>query len=138
MCGDGLVSPGTFERKVIVAPNSPIERAKPSTSPASTPGTLSGNVTLQNTRAGRAPSVRAAPSSRTSTASIDSRIARAISGSAITDRTSALQGTSVSVRVGPGGRTTVKIKTRLQPQNALPKIHRDTKTDPDTTQQDNT
>src|SRR3546814_10507679 len=91
MCGDGLVSPGTFETKVIVAPNSPIERAKPSTSPASTPGTLSGNVTLQNTRAGRAPRVRAALSSRTSTATIDSRLARPISGSAITPAAIAAQ-----------------------------------------------
>src|SRR3954463_4945513 len=44
------VSPGMLETKVMVAPNSPIALAKPSTMPASTPGSASGSVTLANTR----------------------------------------------------------------------------------------
>ncbi len=44
---------------------------------------------VQNTRQPEAPSVRAAPSSRRSTASIDSRIARTISGSAMIPAASA-------------------------------------------------
>src|ERR1700756_4598184 len=46
-----------FETKVIVAPNSPIALAKPSTMPASTPGSASGSVTVANTRQGAAPRV---------------------------------------------------------------------------------
>ena len=84
------VSPGMFETKVIVAPNSPIERAKPSTSA----GQHAGQAQRQRDRreacaTARRPSVRAAPSSRRSTASIDRRIARTISGSAITAAASA-------------------------------------------------
>ena len=46
------------------------------------PGRISGSVTVRKTQAGFAPSVLAASSSRLSTASIDSRIARTISGKA--------------------------------------------------------
>ena len=42
------VSPGMFETKVMVAPNSPIALAKPSTMPASTPGNASGSVTFSS------------------------------------------------------------------------------------------
>ena len=78
-----------FDTKVIVAPNSPSERAKPSTAPASTPGSDSGKVIAAKVRHGPAPSVRAAASNRWSTASIDSRIARTISGKAMTALASA-------------------------------------------------
>src|SRR5215471_19251229 len=83
------VSPGIFETKVIVAPNSPIALAKPSTMPASTPGKARGSVTVKNTRTGAAPSVSAACSSFWSTASIDRRIGRTRSGNAITPQASA-------------------------------------------------
>src|SRR3989442_870435 len=53
------VSPGMFDTKVMVAPNSPIALAKPSTMPASTPGSASGKVMVKNTRQGAAPSVAA-------------------------------------------------------------------------------
>src|ERR1700682_4893528 len=55
------VSPGIFDTKVMVAPNSPIALAKPSTMPASTPGNAKGKVMVRNTRQGAAPSVPAAP-----------------------------------------------------------------------------
>ena len=48
------VSPGMLDTKVIVAPNSPIALAKPSTMPASTPGSASGKVTVANTCHGAA------------------------------------------------------------------------------------
>src|SRR5258705_111260 len=67
------VSPGMLETKVIVAPNSPIALAKPSTMPASTPGSASGRVTVANTRHGAATSVPAAWSSRPSTRPARSR-----------------------------------------------------------------
>ena len=69
---------------MIVAPNSPTPRAKPSTSAASTPGIASGTVIVRNTRARPAPNVRAACSNLRSTPSSPSRIPRTISGSAIT------------------------------------------------------
>src|SRR3979411_1972617 len=50
------VSRGMFDTKVMVAPNSPIALAKPSTMPASTPGSASGSVTVANNRQGAAPS----------------------------------------------------------------------------------
>ena len=78
-----------LETKVMVAPNSPIALAKPSTMPASTPGSASGSVTVANTRQGAAPSVSAACSSRRSIASIDSRIGRTNSGNDITPQASA-------------------------------------------------
>ena len=81
--GSVCVSPGMFETKVMVAPNSPSARAKPSTVAAMMPGSASGSVTLENASQRDAPSVRAATSSRRSTASIDSRIAPTISGSAM-------------------------------------------------------
>ena len=83
------VSPGMFDTKVMVAPNSPIALAKPSTMPASTPGSASGSVTVRNTRQGGAPSVPAACSSLRSTASIDSRIGRTSSGNAMMPQASA-------------------------------------------------
>jgi hypothetical protein len=111
-----------FETKVIVAPNSPIERAKPSTSPASTPGKVSGRVTVKKVRQGPAPSVRAAPSSRRSTASIDNRIARTISGSAITAAASAAPvqrnmkvTPSVSAKNRPAGPLAPKASNSSQP-----------------------
>ena len=83
------VSPGMFETKVMVAPNSPIALAKPSTMPASTPGSANGSVTVANTCHGAAPSVLDACSSRRSIASIDSRIGRTSSGNDITPQASA-------------------------------------------------
>ena len=68
----------------MVAPNSPSARAKASIAPAMTPGSASGSVTVTKIQNGLAPSVAAASSSRRSIASIDSRIARTISGNAIT------------------------------------------------------
>ena len=49
-----------FETNVIVAPNSPSAFAKPMMSPASTPGSASGSVTVRKTHEGLAPSVAAA------------------------------------------------------------------------------
>ena len=60
----------------MVAPNSPIALAKHRMAPAITPGRQSGRVMVANTQNGLAPSVPAADSSRTSTASIDRRMAR--------------------------------------------------------------
>ena len=54
---------------MIVAPNSPIPRAKESAQPAPRPPDASGSATRKNVRAGPAPSVRAAPVSAGSTAS---------------------------------------------------------------------
>src|SRR5215510_8033506 len=78
------VSPGMLETKVMVAPNSPRLRAKASTTPTRIPGVISGSVIVMKASKRRAPSVRAAASSRRSTASSDSRMARTISGKAIT------------------------------------------------------
>ena len=83
------VSPGMFDTKVMVAPNSPIALAKPSTIPASTPGSASGKVMVRNTRQGAAPNVPAACSSRRSTASIDKRIGRTSSGNDMMPQASA-------------------------------------------------
>ena len=63
--------------------------AKASIAPASTPGRISGRVTVRNTRHGGAPSVPDASSSRRSTASSDSQIARTISGKPMTAAASA-------------------------------------------------
>ena len=52
--------PCTFPAKMIVAPNSPMPRAKASTQPAARPPAASGSATRANIRAGPAPSVRAA------------------------------------------------------------------------------
>ena len=57
--------------------------------PAMTPGRLSGRVMTRKTQTGPAPRVAAASSSRRSTASIDRRIARTISGKPITAQASA-------------------------------------------------
>ena len=54
-----------------------------------TPGSDSGSVMVKNTRHGLAPNVRAACSSRVSTASSASRMARTISGNATTADASA-------------------------------------------------
>src|SRR5205085_4611877 len=83
------VSPGILETNVIVAPNSPRLRAKDNTMPATIPGAINGNVTSTNTKILLAPSVPAASSSRRSTASRDSRIARTSSGKPITAQASA-------------------------------------------------
>ncbi len=52
--GSVWVSPGTLETKVMVAPNSPSDRAKPSIMPVRMPGKLSGKadriIRVQNTR----------------------------------------------------------------------------------------
>ena len=53
------------------------------------PGRISGRVMVANTQSGLAPSVPAAASSRRSTASIDSRMARTISGKPMTPQASA-------------------------------------------------
>ena len=83
---DGMVrvSPGMLDTKVMVAPNSPSERAKANTVPTIMPGKVSGSVMVRNTRQRPAPSVRAACSSRISTPSSARRIARTISGKDIT------------------------------------------------------
>ena len=78
------VSPIILETKVIVAPNSPNERAKPSTMPAKIPGKDRGSVMLKNTRHGEDPNVRAACSSLGSTFSNAKRIARTTNGNATT------------------------------------------------------
>src|SRR5262245_25708457 len=83
------VSPGMFETKVMVAPNSPIALAKHRIMPAMIPGTTSGNVTVANTQARLAPRVPAASSRRGSTASIESRMARTSRGKPITPQASA-------------------------------------------------
>src|SRR5947207_12210946 len=67
--GSVWVRPGRLETKLIVAPNSPMLRAKARIAPASRPGAMSGNVTVKNTRTRPAPRVRAAASRRRSTAS---------------------------------------------------------------------
>ncbi len=77
------VSPGMFDTKVIVAPNSPIALAKARIAPVTIPGRISGSVTVTKIQGRDAPSVAAACSSFGSTASIDSRIARTISGKAM-------------------------------------------------------
>jgi len=87
--GSVWVSPGMFDTKVMVAPNSPMALAKHRIMPARMPGTMSGKVTVANTQAGLAPSVPAACSRRASTASIDSLIARTMSGKPITPHASA-------------------------------------------------
>ena len=74
------VSPGMFDTKVMVAPNSPRLRAKESSAPVMIPGSASGSVTVRKTPARPAPSVLAAASSRRSIVSNESRIARTISG----------------------------------------------------------
>ena len=78
------VSPGILETNVIVAPNSPSERAKASTVPTIMPGSVNGNVIVKNTRQRPAPRVRAACSSLMSTPSSARRMARTISGKDIT------------------------------------------------------
>src|SRR3546814_13192327 len=72
-----------FETKVMVAPNSPTDLANPSTAPAITPGKLRGRVMVAKVLSGDTPRVRAAPSSRASTSSIASRIARTTRGRAM-------------------------------------------------------
>ena len=57
--------------------------------PAMMPGSASGSVTVANTQSGLAPSVAAAASSLRSTASIDSLMARTISGKPMTAQASA-------------------------------------------------
>ena len=52
--------PRNIGNEVMVAPNSPKERAKPNTKPANTPGRERGNVIVKKTRQGEAPSVCAA------------------------------------------------------------------------------
>ena len=78
------VSPGMAETKVMVAPNSPRLRAKARMTPTRMPGAINGKVTEQKLSNGEAPSVRAAASKRRSTFSSDSRIARTMSGKAMT------------------------------------------------------
>ena len=51
------VSPGMFETKVMVAPNSPIDLAKARIEPARMPGRINGSVTARKTKPGLAPSV---------------------------------------------------------------------------------
>jgi hypothetical protein len=73
-----------LDTKVMVAPNSPIERAKAKMAPARRPGAISGKVTVANTQTGLAPSVAPACSSFLSTASIDNLMARTIKGKPMT------------------------------------------------------
>ena len=69
---------------MIVAPNSPSERAKPNTAPAMTPENESGRLSVKKTLSGLAPNVLAACSSLGSIASKACLIERTISGNAIT------------------------------------------------------
>lgn len=78
------VSPGMFDTKLIVAPNSPSAFANARLIPATRPGRLSGSVTCRNAAHGRAPRPDAASCTSRGIASIDSRIARTNSGNAIT------------------------------------------------------
>src|SRR5699024_2296233 len=78
------VCPTILETKVIVAPNSPKERAKPNTIPANTPGNANGNVMVKNTRFGEAPNVLAVNSKCGSIFSNESRIERTTNGNATT------------------------------------------------------
>ena len=57
--GSVRVTPGMLPAIMIVAPNSPIARAKPRTAPAASAGYASGSVIEKNTRSGDAPSVAA-------------------------------------------------------------------------------
>jgi len=82
--GSVWVSPGMFDTNVMVAPNSPMALAKHRIMPAMRPGTISGRVIVRNTQARLAPSVPAASSRRASTASIDRRMARTMSGKPMT------------------------------------------------------
>src|SRR5215831_10139617 len=69
---------------VITAPKLPRHDAKPTIAPTSTPGVARGNVMLKKRSSDLAPSVRAASSNFGSTASNESRIARTMSGKAVT------------------------------------------------------
>ena len=64
----------------MVAPNSPMARAKERMAPATMPGAIKGKVMVANTQSGLAPRVAPACSSRLSTASIERRMARTMSG----------------------------------------------------------
>lgn len=81
--GKVCVSPGMFDTKVIVAPNSPRLRAKAKIVPVKIPGRMSGRVTVMKTHLGDAPKVRAACSNPIFTSSKDNRMERTINGSAI-------------------------------------------------------
>src|SRR5688572_12365346 len=70
------VSPGMFETKVIVAPNSPSAFANPMIRPANTPGIARGSVMVRKTQSGLAPSVPADSSTCRSTPSMPRRTAR--------------------------------------------------------------
>jgi hypothetical protein len=61
--GSVLVSPGIFETKVIVAPNSPKLRANARITPVRMPGMMIGSVIVKKIRTEFAPRVRAAASS---------------------------------------------------------------------------
>ena len=74
--GNVCVSPGMFEIKVIVAPNSPMALAKERIIPAMMPGRIRGRVTTRKTRGGDAPSVPAASSNLRSTARRNGHVGR--------------------------------------------------------------
>ena len=106
------VSPGILETKVMVAPNSPSARAKASMVPAMMPGSASGSVMVAKLQNGLAPSVAAASSSRRSIASIDSRMARTISGNAMTPQ-------EIAAPVQRNENTMPKWSARKAPTGAL-------------------
>ena len=83
------VSPGMLETKVMVAPNSPIALAKPSTMPAEYARQRQRQRDGAKHLHGAAPSVLAACSSRRSIASIERRIGRTSNGNDITPQASA-------------------------------------------------
>ncbi len=68
----------------MVAPNSPNARARAQTVPATNPRAARGRVTVQNTRAGPAPKVRATASSRGLISSKARRTVRTKKGKDIT------------------------------------------------------
>ena len=105
----------------IVAPNSPIDRANPSTVAAITEGSASGSEMVRKTRNGAAPSVAATASYRRSTCSKPARAVRTNSGSPITAIASTtafhVKTTSIPARasippIGPRGANSI---SRIRP-----------------------
>jgi hypothetical protein len=73
-----------FDTKVMTAPNSPRAAAKAVMPPAMIPGSMSGRVIVTNRSRAPAPRLRAASSRPRSTVSSEIRMARTMSGKAMT------------------------------------------------------